>query len=123
MATWPSILPQSLPVRSPEERDENRVVTQMDHGKAKMRERFTSIPLFLSPLPARYVYNAQQKAALETFWTDTTYGGSDEFSWTDPIPGLGTVNVRFVTRPKYNPITGGGSRQKFEVTVVFEVVP
>lgn len=93
---WPLTLPQ-VPLLGYREQFPNLAIeTQMDTGPPKARRRFTA---GVRPLPAHeMVLTAAQAATLDTFYTDTTAGGTLPFDWLHPRTGA-AITVRFSLPP------------------------
>lgn len=97
MATWPATLPAPA-LNSLKETPPNNVIrTQMDKGPDKVRRRTTAN---VRPLSFTLKLTPAQVATLDTFFTDTTYSGADEFDYTHPRTGA-AVTARFVSPPDY----------------------
>jgi len=87
MSDWPSTLPQ-LPLQDgfSERFADNVIETSMDTGPAKRRLRGTVAP---RPITVQFQINKTQRAALENFFTATTFYGLLSFRF--PLPPDSTM--------------------------------
>lgn len=113
---WPSSLPQNLDQPQYQEAFPDVVErTQMDSGPAKVRRRFTG---GYEVITGTMTLTIAQAAALETFFNETTAGGSLSFQWTHPRTGT-TIETRFVGPPT---LAFRGPRH-FTGSLALEVLP
>jgi hypothetical protein len=97
---WPSSLPQTVDQFTYAENFADVVErSEMDSGPAKIRRRFTS---GIQPIQATVTVTIAQAATLQTFFDDTTRGGSLEFQWTHPRTGA-AARMRFLAPPQLTP--------------------
>jgi len=101
MATWPTGLPQKpLNQGFGAGIDSGRVSSQPEHGPRQYRRRFTATE---DPYSVRYRMTFSQWETLKTFYKITTYNGSIEFDWPDPITG-NTISVTFEEPPSISSV-------------------
>jgi hypothetical protein len=113
---WPALLPQSPLVSGYNEKLPNTIIrTQMDNGVAKTRRRFTAT---VRPMSISFTMTPSQVALLDTFYNDTTKGGSLRFEWTHPRTGV-TKEFRFVNPPEIN----GARGNNYSVSISLEQMP
>lgn len=92
MAVWPASLPTTLQVEGyQEEPPDTRLVTEMDAGPPKMRQRYTAAP---RPLAGFITITRAQRVTLDAFFVTTLAGGALPFDWTHPVTGAAVV-MRF----------------------------
>lgn len=114
--TWPSTLPQSIQRGSYQETLPNvSVRTQMDVGPPKMRRRFTA---GYTPIQAEILISKTQAATLETFYNDTSVGGTLAFDWINHRTGS-SAEYRFVKPPVYIPM----GYERYRARLVLEILP
>lgn len=116
MATWPTSLPARPLVRGLTEGFPNIALrTEMDHGPAKMRRRFTAA---VRPFTASMVLSAAQVTALETFYVTTLEGGTAAFTFTHPRTGA-AGSFRFTAPPTVQAYSPGF----YDVALNLELMP
>jgi hypothetical protein len=122
---WPTPLPQRLPVGTTLQDDPEAVlVSEMDAGPDKRRERYTAVRGFFEIPPEPWVFSADQIDTLLHFFRTTTSRGTGEFMWLDPIPGLGDVKCQFATgSPKVVYLGGVGRNAKHRVEMGLQTLP
>jgi hypothetical protein len=83
MATWPATLPQSPLINGYNEVPEDaRLVSEVDAGSRKIRNRYTAASEFVNE---NYVLTAAQYATLKSFYKTTLGNGAEEFTKENPI--------------------------------------
>jgi hypothetical protein len=114
--TWPSTLPQAPyqngPVMKPAS---NTIRSQTDSGAAKMRRRYTAVPVEVRFM--LYLTDAEI-AILETF-VITTLKDVLPFDWVDLATNSGTATYRFLSRPSKEWYAG----DIWRVTLEMEMLP
>lgn len=96
---WPSTDFPTIPLQDGYlvEADNGTISTTVGQEKLYQRRRATAMP---KKLTLKYHLTATQKAALDTFYVTTAYGGSKRFNWTDPITTKVLI-ARFISAPSY----------------------
>jgi len=114
---WPASLPQSPLIQGFEEQPpKTSITTQMDQGPAKKRRRATTN---VRPIVAQFIMDKSQVDTFDTFYNDTTAGGSLRFDFKNPRTGV-TKEFRFRdTMPTITPLSG----DLFRVNVELEIMP
>lgn len=113
---WPATLPQVPLFGWGRELADTRLRTETDTGPVKMRRQYTSGVEKLSNVVINL--DETQRTALETFFYDTTAGGSLAFEWQLPDTGA-TRNFRFVDPPTFSAI----NHQSYRASMNLEVMP
>lgn len=116
MATWPATLSPPLANTFRETPPDNSLRTQMDKGPAKVRRRTTA---GTRPIAFEMACDNDQLDALDTFYTDTTFSGTDEFTYTHPRTG-DVVSARFTSPPSWSDMNTG---QTWNVSIELEIMP
>lgn len=114
MATWPSSLcplVNSLQETPPN----NSIRTTMDKGPDKVRRRTTANVRLIS---FKVFMLNENVSILDDFYNDTTYSGSETFTFTHPRTGQ-QVTARFVNPPTYSERGSIG----YEANVSLEIMP
>lgn len=115
MAVWPTSLPAPALNSLQESPPDNVIRTNMDKGPAKVRRRTTAN---IRPISFILVLTAAEVAALDTFYVDDTFSGSEAFDYTHPRTGL-ACTARFVSPPEYSEREKAG----YTVSVSLEIMP
>ena len=102
MADWPSGCPQYFDSGSYSFAPmENRVISEMDAGPGKQRQRFTAVPFIHS---GSMVMTLTEFSTFQTF-VSSTVGYADSFTFPNPLTsGADDITVRFDPRrsPPYS---------------------
>ena len=117
---WPGTLPDLQAIGLNRTPVDGRVLTNMDAGPVKIRQRYTATPTQWS-IPVQYT--GAQVAAFDTWWNDLN-GGVDSFLWESPLDDS-TVTMKFLSYPDFNMIIGGktsGVRQWTGTLEIEEIV-
>lgn len=85
---------------------------EVDGGYVVTRPRYTRAPRKTFKTGFTDV-SQSDKAAFETFFASKK-GGSDSFTWTDPVTNT-TYTVRFFGQPEYT-YTGRGNYYRWDIT-------
>lgn len=97
MATWPVLLPAPA-LNSLSEAPPNNVIrSSMDKGVAKTRRRTTAST---RPISFGLVLTPAEIIILDSFYTDDTFSGSEEFTYIHPRTGT-TCTARFLEPPSW----------------------
>lgn len=116
MAEWPESLPQNVNVDGYQEQaSEQSVRSNMDAGIAKVRRRFSAVPINIK---CSVRIDLTQKATLDTFYNATLSGGSLRFDWKHPVSGDPAV-CRLKSPPEYTPI----NRNRLNAKLDMEILP
>lgn len=101
MPTWPISLPQAPEIPGYEEQEPNAVVmTQMDAGPPKSRQRFTAA---YAKVTFTFMLTSADVATFRTFYRTTLGYGALAFDFTIPRVG-GTGSYKFRGQPTYVPL-------------------
>jgi len=114
---WPASLPDYWQMDGySDAMGDNRLISPMETGPAKVRPRSTAAP---RPLRGRMIMDGDQLADLRDFVQATLIGGSLPFEMPDPIDGS-TMLVRFAgSLPSWSPL----GADNYSVTLDLEVLP
>jgi len=114
-ATWPAGLPQHFDGTSfTEARQQGALRSAMDAGPAKLRRRFTAVPVNID---GTMLVDATQAALLETFHRATLAEGTLAFEWIHPRTG-GAVTMRFREPPALAFVSGPYWRASLRLEVI-----
>lgn len=113
---WPGSLPQTPLFGWTKQLAETRLRTQTDTGPAKVRRQFTSGVENLSNVSI--LVTEAQRTTFQTFFDDTTSGGSLPFEWQMPDTGA-TRDFRF----KETPVISAVNHQTYRITMNLEALP
>lgn len=120
MADWPSTLPEwQLPLSL--QAKSGVIRTEMDTGPAKVRKRFTAVPVGFQ---TEMSITGSQRTTLDTFFHDTLGEGALSFDRPDPRTDL-TESFRFLAPPQYRQIAGGDDPddRQYRVSMNLEKLP
>ena len=116
---WPAGLQQRLLAsKYGEAVPDNRLITSMEVGPAKIRRRSTSA---VRPVQGSIIVTAEELADFKEFYNDDLLGGSLRFTWVDPVDGTTEVEMRFTEPPAWAAITE--SSNDFEIDLKLEIMP
>ncbi len=114
---WPVYLPQLAEVSF--EIPDTRLVSQMDIGPAKVRNRYTYAPISIM---GRLILNAQQVTEFLTFYQITLVHGSLSFNWEHPVTDE-TIEMRFKSLGSVELFkTGHVTDRVWTLPVVLEII-
>ena len=100
---WPIQLPQSPLIRGYNKTKlDSRLITNVDAGPPKVRNRFTAVP---ANIRLNLVIDKEQMQVLENFYYDTLENGTELFDWVDPRT-LDLKTYRFLAPYSETPISG-----------------
>jgi hypothetical protein len=116
MSTWPVTLPASPLINGYNEVDEDsRLVSDVDAGQRKIRNRYTANAKFITE---NYILTETQYIALMTFYRTTLSNGATPFTKQHPITETSMlyrfnapINLNSVEYPYYS------------VTLSLEIIP
>ncbi|MCX8003362.1 MAG: hypothetical protein N2688_00140 [Burkholderiaceae bacterium] len=112
---WPVGLPQRMNAAGfTETLPDLALRTGMDAGPRKMRRRFTAGP---TAIEGTVTLRGSQPALLETFYRETTAGGTLPFDWTHPRTGA-LKAFRFTAPPAFVPVAGDVWRASLKLEVL-----
>ncbi len=115
MAVWPTSLPAPALNSLQESPPDNVIRSNMDKGPAKLRRRTTAN---IRPISFAMVLTAAEVVILDSFYTDDTFSGSEEFDYNHPRTGV-ACTARFVAPPEYSEREGAA----YNVGVSLEILP
>lgn len=100
---WSITLPDYLETAGFEQKGANTVIaTQMECGAPKRRRRYTAA---IKPVKGGLILTATQLATLDSFYENSTAGGSLPFQWKNPITRA-TCMMMFTEPPSYTHLGG-----------------
>ena len=100
------------------ERQETRLISDVDAGPPKVRRRFTAATEIFD---FNWNCDEEQRARIEEFFQVDTEEGTAQFNFPDPRTGT-NVLCRFGEAPRYTMIAGGFG-QRWRVRFTIEVLP
>lgn len=114
-AIWPTTLPDCpLLDGFSESTVDSRLITSVDAGLTKIRNRYVSVPTLVTE---RYILNKSQFLAFKDWWNNDTKRGAERFIKTNPITG-NDVEYRFVDVYEMNMIG-----ILYEINLSLEILP
>lgn len=105
MADWPATLPDLQMLGLTEQRQDGRLRSPMETGRAKTRRRFTAVVVNYN-IPI--IFTGAQKMILDDFFATTLAEGSLPFVWENPVDDT-TVEMLIRQQPEWQLILGNAN--------------